>query len=237
MQNMTYRPAARLRVNTKPPAVTLAFIALNVLAFVLDRGLGLIQYGSLDQGPLTVWGLRYNPAIVLGNQWWRLLTAAFLHGSISHLFFNCMGTYIWGRFVESFYGRWRTAAILIVSAIVGNAAGLAFSNYPALGFSGAVFGLLGALLAFYRYDKELFTRIFGLSVLVYAGYSLVSGFISSGVDNWGHMGGLIGGFLIGRALGILGQPRRDATNYLSGVGLLLLVALLIAKGIYWPKLG
>ena len=60
MQNMTYRPAARLRVNTKPPVVTLAFIALNVLVFVLDRGLGLIQYGSLDQGPLTVWGLRYN---------------------------------------------------------------------------------------------------------------------------------------------------------------------------------
>ena len=124
--------------------------------------------------------------------------------------------------------------ILLAGAILGNLLGFAFSEHMALGFSGAVFGLVGALLAFGRSHPHLSRALFGGTLIVYVVVSLVMGFMSTGIDNLGHIGGLLGGFLAARAMGPVDQQRMSGGNMLAAFGLIVVVAVLIFKGYNFP---
>lgn len=213
------------------PKVTLGFIIACVVVYAVQQ-LGDIVMPGLST-LITLLGIRQQDMILAG-QWWRLLTAAFLHGSFFHLLSNCLMAYIWGSSVEAIYGRGATAVILLVSAIMGNLLGFAFSTTMALGFSGAVFGLLGALLAFGRSHRHVFQALFGGTIVVYVAISLILGFMSGNVDNWGHVGGLLGGFLAARAMGPAAQRQADAGNILASLGLVIVFVLLIFKGFVLP---
>jgi rhomboid protease GluP len=138
-------------------------------------------------------------SLIMQGQVWRLFTPMFLHGSILHLGFNMYALFYIGPTLERFYGRWRYLMLFILSGFAGNVMSFMFTQNPSLGSSTAIFGLLGAEGVLIYQNREVFGSIArrALSqVVIIAVINLIIGATpNSGIDNWGHIGGLIGGTL------------------------------------------
>lgn len=144
----------------------------------------------------AAFGMKVNDLIIQG-QLWRLITPVFLHGSILHIGFNMYALYALGSGMERFYGRQRFLALYLLAGFAGNVASFMFSEAPSLGASTAIFGLLAAQGVFLYQNKELFgsgARREITNVVMIALINLFIG-LSPGIDNWGHLGGLLGGAL------------------------------------------
>jgi rhomboid protease GluP len=164
-------------------AVTLAVFALQVLSQAL-----------VGFDVVLALGAKVNAAIAQGEVW-RLVTPIFIHAGLSHLFVNMYSLYAIGPTVERFFGRPRTLAVYLLSGIAGVLLSLALSPNPSVGASGAIFGLLGALGVLLYRNRPVFgsmgRRQLQQIVLV-ALFNLALG-LSPGIDNWGHVGGLVYG--------------------------------------------
>ena len=161
---------------------------------------GLV-FGINQSGQLLIFGAKVNEFIVRG-QYWRLFTAMFLHVGIIHLFFNSYALYVYGRVVEPLFGKGKFLTIYLISGLMGSLFSYMLSPNPAAGASGAIFGLMGSLLYFRRNYRYIYDRAIGPQLIIIMGINLLYGFLQPGIDNWGHIGGLIGGFLTGSALGL-----------------------------------
>ncbi len=174
------------------PYVTYSLIAACVLVFLLQ--LATSQLRGVDIP--AQWGVKANDLIMQG-QVWRLLTPIFLHGSILHIAFNMYALFYIGPTLERFYGRWRFLGLFMLAGFAGNVISFMFSKSPSLGSSTAIFGLLGAQGVLIYQNREIFGSIArrALSqVVMIAVVNLVIG-LTPGIDNWGHIGGLVGGTL------------------------------------------
>lgn len=171
-----------------------------------------------------------NYLLVRSGEIWRIISAAFLHVSIIHLIVNMYSLAIIGTQVETFIGRFKFLFIYLVSDICGNLLSLVFTqnNIISVGASGAIFGLMGALLYFgYHYRLYLSNAIKNQIIPVII-LNLILGFMVSGVDNAAHIGGLIGGYLAAMAIGIENKSKaRDKTNGWIVLCLLILFLLYI----------
>lgn len=163
-----------------------------------------INGGSTNEKTLTDFGAKVNPLIVNG-EWWRFFTPIFLHIGMIHLVMNTIALYFLGTAVEKIYGKLRFLFIFILSGFSGSLASFLFSPNLSAGASGAIFGCFGALLYFGVIHPRLFARTMGANVLIMIGINLAFGFTFPGIDNAGHIGGLIGGFL---ASGIIHLPKK-----------------------------
>lgn len=196
------------------PLATLALLVLCWAAALLtltgDReGLSarLFDAGSKENGA------------ILDGQYWRLLSAPFLHGGWIHLLFNSYSLLVLGSLTEAVMGRARFLATYLVSAAAGSAASLAFNPDPSVGASGAIFGLLGAALYLsWRGHSSLIPRAQFSSLGLWAGYNLVFGFIQPNIDNAAHVGGLLAGTLSAALFGGMAVPLIVAAAGLGGVG-------------------
>jgi rhomboid protease GluP len=170
------------------PLLTYAFLGINIIIFLADQLLG---------GQLTVLGAKANPEIANG-EYWRLITPIFLHANLLHLGFNSYFLYVMGPRVEGAFGNVRFLLIYLLAGISGAVLSFILSVNPSIGASGALFGLLGALLAMLYRNRSVLagTRERIMSILQVVGINLLIG-LSPGIDNWGHVGGLIGGLVIG----------------------------------------
>ena len=182
----------------KRPVITYALIIINVLVFL---AMYIFGKGSEDNLTLLLFGANY-PVLVRAGDYYRLITSAFLHAGLLHLIFNNYALYVIGSQLESFLGKAKFLIIYLVSAICGSLMSMLFSDGISVGASGAIFGLLGSLLYFgYNYRVYLGTvlksQIIPLIIL-----NLVIGFITPGIDNAAHIGGLLGGLGMTMALGI-----------------------------------
>lgn len=182
----------------KKPVITYALIIINVLVFL---AMYIFGKGSEDTLTLLLFGANY-PVLVRAGDYYRLITSAFLHAGLLHLIFNNYALYVIGSQLESFLGKAKFLIIYLVSAICGSLMSMLFSDGISVGASGAIFGLLGSLLYFgYNYRVYLGTvlksQIIPLIIL-----NLVIGFITPGIDNAAHIGGLLGGLGMTMALGI-----------------------------------
>jgi len=182
----------------KRPVITYALIIINVLVFI---AMYIFGKGSEDTLTLLLFGANY-PVLVRAGDYYRLITSAFLHAGLLHLIFNNYALYVIGSQLESFLGKAKFLIIYLVSAICGSLMSMLFSDGISVGASGAIFGLLGSLLYFgYNYRVYLGTvlksQIIPLIIL-----NLVIGFITPGIDNAAHIGGLLGGLGMTMALGI-----------------------------------
>ena len=188
--------------------VTKILIGINALVFLIN----LAQGSSLTQvsGSLFVKGALYVPGGLDQGEWYRLITAAFLHASIIHLGMNMLVLWFIGAQVEQAIGRGRFLAIYIVSGLAGSAGAVIFSpNVVTVGASGAIFGILGAALVLEAQgSKVLGGQAFGLIAI-----NLIFTFAIPNISIGGHVGGLIGGALsmlafsrFGRTHGIYGRP-------------------------------
>lgn len=176
----------------KKPFVTYALIVINVLAFALSM---------INTNLLQLFAVNRFYIVNLG-EYYRLITGIFLHANIFHLIFNMYALYIIGMQLESFLGKGKYLAVYLLSGLAGSMLSIFFSANFSVGASGAVFGLMGALLYFgYHYrvylDSVVKSQIIPLIVI-----NLFIGFTISGIDNWAHIGGLVGGLLATMAVGV-----------------------------------
>lgn len=189
-------PAASLKRQLQPkpprPWVTYTLMGLCILFYLLQ----LLSENQLNLDLPFVYGGKINQAI-LGGQFWRFITPAFLHGSIYHLMFNMYALYILGNRLENIYGHGRFTALYFVSAFGGNVLSFVLSKSNSLGSSTAIFGLLAANVVLMLTNKEFFGEnfrpiIMNLVFLLFINLSigLMPG---SSIDNFGHLGGLIAG--------------------------------------------
>ncbi len=174
--------------------VTKTLIGINVLVF-----LGQLSQGDMTrlQSDLFVNGALYGPAVANGD-WWRVVTAAFLHASFVHILFNMVMLWWFGRPLEELLGRGRFLTVYLVAILAGSAGALVLSPEVAtIGASGGVFGILGAGIILERRGIP----VFGGAALPVALVNLLLGFFIGNVSIGGHLGGLIGGMLAIVALG------------------------------------
>ncbi len=177
----------------KKPILSYILIGINVAVYavlMVLAGFDTGVYGDL----LLRYGAKINGNIVAG-EYWRLITAMFLHGGFVHLLLNSVSLNAIGTITENVYGRKRFIVIYFAAGILGNLSSLCFSAYPGVGASGAIFGLLGAMLYLGVKNPDFMRSGFGKDILVLAVINLAYGFTASGIDNFAHLGGLVGGFL------------------------------------------
>ncbi len=194
---MDESPPRQYTVPLTRPVLTWAILGLNVVVWLAMTAAG--GSDALRPAVLVQFGAKVNALIALG-EYWRLLTACFLHVGIMHLAFNSYALYVVGAEVEAFYGRTRFTLIYLLAGLFGSLASLALNPGLSAGASGAIFGLIGTLAAFYWRQRAAFGpgahRRLANMVLVVA-LNVFIGFTTPGIDNYAHLGGLVAGLLLG----------------------------------------
>lgn len=225
----------RVQIPAVAPLATYILLGICVLVYLGQMGIDAVT--GVDW--LAVYGMKVNTWIV-GGEIWRLVTPIFLHGSIVHIGFNMYALYNLGPGLERHYGHWRFLGLFMLAGFAGNVASFAMSKNPSLGSSTAIFGLLGAEGVLVYQNRRLFGNVAQrvlTNVVMIAVVNLIIG-LSPGIDNWGHVGGLIGGTLFawfaGPLLKLSGlhpnytveDQREPSQVWLAGIGVGLLFALL-----------
>ena len=179
----------------KGPYITYVLIAINVLLYLIPILMGNYDY-IINKYCV------HGPSIRIG-EYYRLITGIFLHGSLIHLFFNAYALYVIGSQIENYFGRIKYLIIYLVSGLMGALFSMIFGgNVASIGASGAIFGLMGALLYFGYHYRVYLGNVLKTQLIPLIIFNLFLGFVLNGVDNFAHIGGLIGGLLITKALGV-----------------------------------
>ncbi|MGB7727562.1 MAG: rhomboid family intramembrane serine protease [Candidatus Acidiferrum sp.] len=222
--------------------VTTALLILNVIVFAAEI-MGTMHAGKMG-GLSILWGMDgetlyrlgacYGPAIFVGHEWYRLVTAMFLHGGLIHIGFNMIVLLDIGPMVEEVYGSARYLFLYLVMGIAGYVLS-ALAGHFSVGASGAILGIIGLLIAITTKRggtqmKELRSRLISWVVTIFALGFLVGGLRT---DNWAHFGGLAAGFLLGKVFADrLPEPGRERTQayalgWLAGVVIIASFALMV----------
>lgn len=170
--------------------VTYTIIILNILLYLIEviKSRNLID---IDIYTLIQMGAKVN-VLINSGEIYRLLTSAFLHGGIIHIFFNMSALNIIGREVEAVYGSKRYIAIYVISALGGSVVSYLFKpNSISVGASGAIFGLLGAMLIFGLKERDKIGKQYMKNILETIGLNVIIGITIPNIDNFAHLGGLI----------------------------------------------
>lgn len=183
--NGNLQPRRPRGINSKKRLWTNVLLAVNILAYIAQIA---------SQGKLLMWGAKVNSLINRG-EFWRLATSSLLHGNLTHLAFNCFSLNSIGPTVELITGPRRFLAVYFTSAVAGSLMSYFYCQSPSVGASGAIFGLVGAYAVYtwrhrklLGHGKESLEQIARVVVL-----NMGMGLLSRGIDNWGHLGGLLGG--------------------------------------------
>lgn len=226
---MDYQKQMKIKRFVRQPLLTYAFLSAQILLFILMTFNG----GSTNTNTLIEYGAKFNPFIVSG-QWWRLIMPMFLHIGWMHLLINSVVLYFLGIQLENYFGHLRFGLIYLLSGFAGNVASFAFNSSISAGASTAIFGLFGASLVLGKiYPYNPVVQQMARNFVVLIGINLVFGFLDSSIDLSGHIGGLVGGYLISTAISVKDTSSRLLKKrLLFAVIFLTLIVLLIALG-YW----
>ena len=204
----------------KFPTITYAILAINIIVFVIP-----LLYGQSEA--MVAQFCVHGPSVRYGH-YYRLFTGMFLHGSILHLIFNSYALYVIGSQIESFLGKFKFLIIYLVGGLMGSLFSITFNgNMASIGASGAIFGLMGALVYFGYHYRVYLGNVIKSQIIPLIVFNLVLGFVMSGVDNSAHIGGLIGGTLATISLGI----KDKSTNFERMNGLITTI-IFFAFAIY-----
>ncbi|MBM7693298.1 rhomboid protease GluP [Peribacillus deserti] len=184
------------------PIFTYVFLFLQISAFILLEMSG----GSQNTQTLIKYGAKYNP-LILEGEWWRFFAPIVLHIGVLHLLTNSLSLYYIGATAERIYGSPRFLFIYIFAGFTGSLASFLFNTSVSAGASGAIFGCFGALLYFGLLHPKTFFRTMGANIILMVVINLGIGFTVPVVDNAGHIGGLIGGFLASAIVRIPGKGK------------------------------
>ena len=211
------------------PFVTIGFLSIQTAVFLLAYLLpGLL---------IEFRGSMFGPLIALNHEYWRFVTPIFIHYGLMHFAINSVILYYMGQQVEAIYGHGRFFLIYLLSGVMGNVLGFAFNdmNVHAAGASTSLFGIFGAFVVLGIHFKnnpgiQAMVRQFSLFIVL----NLVFGLFDQTIDMYGHVGGLIGGILMGN---IVALPMRVGKTYsihvriISAMILLFLLFFCIVYGL------
>ena len=175
--------------------------------------------------------LANNVNLVKAGEYYRIITAAFVHANLIHLVCNMYSLYIIGKQVETYLGRFKFTVIYLISAILGSLMSITFNPGYSVGASGAIFGLMGSLVYFGYHYRLYLSSVIRSQIIPLIVINLAIGFMSSGIDNYAHIGGLIGGYLSTMALGA--SDKATTKEKINGwIVLILLMIFLISFTLY-----
>lgn len=235
--------SVRIALPSLAPTVTYVLIGFTVIVYLLQlASVAIWGYAVYQIDWLEVYGARFNTAIRVGELW-RFITPVFLHGSPAHIFFNMYALLSIGTFMERQFGHVRFALLYFLGAFSGNVFSflLTGENGYSVGASTAVFGLIGAQVIFFYQNRELFgdqaRQAIGNTVFIIA-INLFIG-LSPGIDNWGHIGGLLGGVIFTWFAGVrwmvTGMPpemtlrdQREPREIITSLGVVLIIFGMLA---------
>ena len=193
------------------PTVTFVLMGVTIGIYLLQVLSGAL-FGGNDW--LLLLGAKINQYILSG-QVWRLLTPALLHGSVVHIAFNMYALYSLGRSLERYYGHRRFLLLYAIGAFAGNTLSFLLSQKISVGASTAIFGLVAAEGVFIYRNRALFgarARSMLMNLLLIVAVNLMIG-LQPGIDNWGHIGGLVGGALFAWTAGPLLEVQPAIDHY------------------------
>lgn len=204
---------------TTSSTVTMSLIGICSGIFVVQWLVG-VDAVAADYG-------MWPAAIALQGEWFRLVTAVFLHGSLLHLLFNMYVLYLLGPPLERLFGHTRFLALFLISGLGGSVASFTFSapNGVSVGASGAIFGLMGAYVVAGRHLRADINQ-----VLVLIGINIAIGFLVPGIDWRAHLGGLVTGAAV--ALVFSKVPRGARQTPLQILGCAVIVGVLVVSALY-----
>jgi rhomboid protease GluP len=205
--------------------VTQVLLVINLVVF----GAMALAGVALDSTPQQSiqWGANFGP-YTLGGQPWRVLTCVFVHGGLFHIFINMWCLWDLGAMCEGLYGHWTFACVYLICGIGGSLASIWWRPVGvSVGASGAIFGIVGALIASHYLGEfsapMVVVRARMRSVLLFAGYSLIFGAVSGRTDNAAHIGGLVTGLIFGVLIARLAPE----PNFLRRLFIIFFVGLII----------
>jgi rhomboid protease GluP len=193
-----------VRLEAKKPYVTYALVGITIFVYLLQ----IISQSVLNYDLPALLGMKSNELILQGEVW-RLFTPVLLHGGLLHIFFNMYALFSIGRELELFYGHSRYLVLYILGAFAGNVFSFLFTAAPSLGASTAIFGLIGAQALFIYQNRKFFKNSRSMltnSLIVIAINLFVIGSLQF-VDNFGHLGGLLGGVAFAFLAGPIWSPK------------------------------
>ena len=209
----------------KPIVLTYGILGLLVLIFI---------YSIVGNKDALIYNYAVNGFFIRGGQIYRLLTGAFIHVDPMHLLCNCYSLYIIGTQIENFYGKKKFTLIYLISALTGSLLSISMNDGNSIGASGAIFGLLGAYAYFGYHYRVYFGTVLLKQVVPIIAINLAIGFMVTGIDNFAHIGGLVGGFLISMALGV--NSKETKKQHINGIilsvlfiGFLIVLAFVLKK--------
>ncbi len=185
-------PAPIIDEKLVTPVVTYVLLVLTVIIYLLQAGTDVLVGYDIP----ALLGMKINEAII-GGQLWRLVTPMFLHGSVIHIGFNMYALMTIGTNLEKRFGHGRFLILYFMGSFAGNVFSFLLSPNPSLGASTSIFGLLGAEMVFFYQNRKIFgsgARSALQNVISVAAINFLIG-LSGGIDNWGHLGGLLGGLV------------------------------------------
>ena len=211
----------------KQPIVTYIIMAICIILFILME----LSGGSTNSQTLLKYGANLD-VLVKNGEYYRLFTCIFLHIGIMHLLCNMYSLYIIGREVENLFGKIKYIIIFILSGIFGSIMSLAFThNTISAGASGAIFGLLGALLYFGMHYRTYLGEAIKRSIIPIIVINLIIGFFAEGIDLAAHIGGLVGGVLVAMMVGV---PDKSKTkDIINGTILTIIYLIFISYLAFW----
>ena len=211
----------------KQPIVTYIIMAICIILFILME----LSGGSTNSQALLKYGANLD-VLVKNGEYYRLFTCIFLHIGIMHLLCNMYSLYIIGREVENLFGKIKYIIIFILSGIFGSIMSLAFThNTISAGASGAIFGLLGALLYFGMHYRTYLGEAIKRSIIPIIVVNLIIGFFAEGIDLAAHIGGLVGGVLVAMMVGV---PDKSKTkDIINGTILTIIYLIFISYLAFW----
>lgn len=205
----------------REPRVVYALMAVTIFVYLLQYmtqnhllsfGISCPYFNSPDLP--ACFGLKVNELIIAG-QWWRLITPVFLHANLLHIGFNMYALYALGPELERHFGHLAFLLLYLLSGFAGVALSFMLTGAPSLGASTAVFGLLAAQGVFAYRNQRVFgrrARAALMSIVNIAAINLLIG-LTPGIDNWGHVGGLIGGLIFAGIAGPIYEIKETETEF------------------------
>lgn len=204
MKNQVENEKAEEIFSKKRPVITYALILINLIMFIITA-LDSNDFFNISTNTIYKYGglvsVDYLSSI---SDYMRIFTSGFLHAGFIHFIFNMYALYVIGPQIESFFGKFKYTIIYIGSLIFGNLLSLLFlnGNVISCGASGAIFGLLGSLLYFGYHYRVYLSDVIKSQIIPLIAINLLIGIMLSGINVIAHIGGLIGGYLVSKAVGV-----------------------------------
>ena len=213
----------------RKPYATYALVTIQVLLFIGMEVVG----SSRGMNTLLLFGAKDNLLIAGYHQYFRLITPVFLHIGFTRLLLNSVTLWYLGREVESLIGSWKFLFVYFYSALMGNLFSYQFSPSLSAGASTALFGLFAFFLAMRRlYPHSRYYQVMGAQYQVLILMNIAMNLFSSGIDVWGHLGGVVGGFLATLFIGTQGKQGRAYKGLSLGVSAVIIGIILANHGYY-----